>query len=85
MRALASAPDASPLGCTQVTEILYTPGVTLAGPLPAEFELATVYSVAVCATARHPELARRFVELSSGPDTQGLRQRGGFELQNVDS
>ena len=26
-----------------VTEILYTAGVTLVGPLPSEFELATVY------------------------------------------
>ena len=51
MRELAGASDASPLGCTQISEILYTPGVTLVGPLPTEFDLATVYSVAVCPTA----------------------------------
>jgi molybdate transport system substrate-binding protein len=35
MAALAAASEASPIGCTQVTEILYTPGVELVGPLPA--------------------------------------------------
>ena len=35
------------LGCTQVTEILYTPGLTLAGPLPEPFGLATAYAAGV--------------------------------------
>ena len=34
MRALAQSGAARPIGCTQVTEILSTPGVTLVGPLP---------------------------------------------------
>ena len=47
MRALADTTGPGAVGCTQVTEILYTPGVDLVGPLPAEFTLATMYSVAV--------------------------------------
>ena len=43
-----------PVGCTQITEIRYTPGVALVGPLPPEFELATVYTAAVAADARQP-------------------------------
>jgi len=79
MRELAEAPDAGCIGCTQISEILYTPGVTLVGPLPAGFELATVYAVAVCARARHPELARQFAALVAGLDSRALRAQGGFE------
>jgi molybdate transport system substrate-binding protein len=35
MAALAQAPEADAVGCTQVTEILITPGVQLTGLLPA--------------------------------------------------
>jgi molybdate transport system substrate-binding protein len=79
MRELALAADASPLGCTQVSEILYTPGVALAGALPPEFELATTYAVAVAATARRPELARRFAALLGAAESRALRQGAGFE------
>ena len=35
MRELAGACEATALGCTQATEIRYTPGLALVGPLPA--------------------------------------------------
>ncbi|MEO8306237.1 MAG: substrate-binding domain-containing protein [Betaproteobacteria bacterium] len=79
MRALAEADAPGGVGCTQITEIRYTRGVTLVGALPAEFELATVYSVAVCTEARDIELARNFAGLLSGPATQALRAKAGFE------
>ena len=79
MRELASATGSGLVGCTQITEIKYTPGVALVGPLPAEFELATVYSVAICADAREPDLAMRFVELLSGSTSRVLRTNSGFE------
>ena len=78
MGELARAQGPGLVGCTQVTEILYTPGVTLVGPLPVEFELATVYSAAVSSRARHPELARRLVEMLAGPTAARLRAAGGF-------
>ena len=66
------------MGCTQVTEIEYTPGVTLVGELPAPFELATVYSVALATQAADAALAQRFVERVCGPDALELRRAGGF-------
>lgn len=78
MGELARAQEPGLVGCTQVTEILYTPGVTLVGPLPVEFELATVYSASVSSRARHPELARRLVEMLAGPTAARLRAAGGF-------
>ncbi len=79
MRELAQSTESPTIGCTQVTEIKYTPGVSLVGPLPAEFELATNYSVGVFFKAHQPELARRFVELLSGETARELRLNGGFE------
>lgn len=79
MRELAASAALNPIGCTQVTEILFTPGVDLVGLLPPQFELATVYTAAVPARAVHPALAARFIEMMTAPDTAELRQRCGFE------
>jgi molybdate transport system substrate-binding protein len=79
MAALASATDARPIGCTQVTEIKYTQGVALVGALPKAFELATVYSAAVCVRAADATLAERFVAFVTGPETKALRSEAGFE------
>jgi molybdate transport system substrate-binding protein len=79
MRELAQSPAVRPVGCTQVTEIACTPGVTLVGPLPGEFDLATLYCVAVAARAQQPESAARFAALLTGPATSGLRGRCGFD------
>ena len=79
MAALAAtaAPERA-IGCTQVTEILYTPGVTLIGPLPPPFELATTYSAAASVTSRHPDTARRFVAMLTGSHSRELRAASGF-------
>ena len=79
MRALAGAPSGSPIGCTQVTEILATPGVTLVGPLPKEFELATVYTAGVGTHATRPDQARRLAALLAGEASRAMRERAGFE------
>ena len=66
------------IGCTQVTEILYTPGVTLIGVLPPPFELTTIYSVAVSSQSCDPERARRFAALLTSPHSEALRVESGF-------
>ena len=80
MRELANARGAHPIGVTQITEILNTPGVALVGPLPREFELATVYTAAVCTRAAAPEAARRLVALLAAEARRPLRANAGFEL-----
>jgi molybdate transport system substrate-binding protein len=79
MRELANIGTGA-IGCTQITEIMYTPGITLVGPLPDEFELATVYTAAVALRAAQPVLAQRFIDLLAGPATRALRADGGFEF-----
>jgi molybdate transport system substrate-binding protein len=78
MQALAQATDARPIGCTQATEILNTPGCALVGPLPGEFALAAVYTVAVAAAAALPDHARQFAGMLTGDDSEALRRRLGF-------
>ena len=79
MRQLAAAPEANAVGCTQITEITYTPGLTLAGPLPAAHGLATVYAAAVRAGTAHPAAAQALVALLTGPASRERREAGGFE------
>ena len=67
------------IGWTQVTEILYTPGIKLVAPLPKAFELATVYTAAVCTGARHAAMAAAFIDLLTGAETSALRRTAGFE------
>ena len=78
MRELAAVKGGRPIGCTQVTEILAMPGVTLVGSLPKGFELATVYTIGICAKAQEPELARQFAALMTDTDARELRERLGF-------
>lgn len=80
MREMAACGEAAPLGCTQVTEIKYTPGVELVGLLPTQFELATTYTAAVNAQAADPALAKAFIALLVGDDSRTLRADGGFEF-----
>lgn len=75
--ARAGGPDA--LGCTQVTEILYTAGVELVAVLPTRFELATTYTAALGSTAQQPELAAQLLALLTSPEQRALRASGGFE------
>ena len=83
MRELAAAQGVGLIGCTQLTEINYTPGVELVAALPKQFELATVYSAAAPAGLQSPALAalaHRFIALVSGADSAALRSAGGFEF-----
>jgi molybdate transport system substrate-binding protein len=79
MREMSQCAETGLVGCTQVTEIRYTSGVVLAGDLPKVFELATVYTAAVCSKAKEPELATALIDLLTGAEAAELRTSGGFE------
>ena len=79
MRTMAEEAAPGSIGITQMTEIMYTPGLTLLGPLPREYDLSTVYAAAVTARAQRPGAARALVDLLTGPAQAGLRGRSGFE------
>lgn len=78
MRALAADRMAGAIASTQVTEIVYTPGVELVGLLPAPFGLSTVYTAAVSARAQNPEAAQALINLMLAPEKAELRRQAGF-------
>ena len=83
MRELAAAQGPGLIGCTQLTEINYTPGVEVVAALPTQFELATAYTAAAAAGLQSPAqaaLALRFIALVSGAGSLALRRAGGFEF-----
>src|SRR6202011_2009655 len=78
MRHLAQTDASRPIGCTQSTEIISTPGVMLSGSLPAGCELATMYTAAVTARAAHPKQAQKLIDLLIAADQREVRERAGF-------
>ena len=79
MHELATHGVVGAIGATQVTEILYTPGLALAGTLPDPYGLATVYSAGISKLARRHALAATFVAMLGSADHAALRLAGGFE------
>lgn len=79
MAALAASGDPRAIGCTQVTEIRYTDGVSLVSVLPTGFGLVTVYTASVCRNAADPDRAATLIEWLTGPRSAALRRAGGFE------
>jgi len=78
MAALAGASELNAIGCTQVTEIMATPGVELVAPLPPGFDLTTRYTAAVVARSSQVAAARSFITRLTAPAHAELRSRCGF-------
>ncbi len=74
----AQAGQAGLVGCTQVTEILNTAGVQLAGLLPPALELSTVYTAAVVKGAPNAAAAHQLIDMLAAPEAGELRQSCGF-------
>jgi molybdate transport system substrate-binding protein len=79
MAALAQAGEPGAVGCTQVTEILMTPGVHLTGMLPPPYELATTYTGAVCSQAAEATLAVHLLAALVAGEAAVTRKECGFE------
>ena len=78
MRGLAESDALRPIGCTQSTEIISTPGVVLSGPLPPGCELSTMYTAAVTTQAANARQAQSLIDLLTGPDQREAREHAGF-------
>jgi molybdate transport system substrate-binding protein len=74
----AAAGQRGLLGCTQVTEILNTAGVRLAGLLPASLELSTVYTAAVAQGAAQAAAAAQLAAMLADEESAPLRAACGF-------
>jgi molybdate transport system substrate-binding protein len=79
MARAAQAGEQGLIGCTQVTEILNTPGVVLAGPLPAGLELSTLYVAAVARSSQAAQAATELIALLTDPSHEATRRDCGFD------
>jgi molybdate transport system substrate-binding protein len=80
MKAMAQCNEPGLIGCTQATEIIFTQGIDLTAPLPKEFELATVYTAAVCAQSTQASKASALIDLMVSAHIAALRRDCGFEV-----
>lgn len=78
MAALAAGQAPLEIGCTQVSEILYTPGVDLVGELPAPHALSTTYAAALTTSCAHESQAAEMLRALTGPAGAAPRAAGGF-------
>ena len=78
MRGLAESDALRPIGCTQSTEIISTPGVVLSGPLPPGYALSTMYTAAVTRQGTNARQAQGLIDLLIGPDQREAREHAGF-------
>lgn len=78
MRHLAASAAVRPVGCTQSTEIISTPGVVLSGSLPPGCELATMYTAAITTRAANARQTQALINLLIGPDEAKMRESAGF-------
>jgi len=78
MHELAASKASRPIGSTQTTEIIITPGLTLVGPLPPACALATVYSAGVTARAADGAVAKTLIDILVDSGQLAARQRAGF-------
>jgi len=67
------------IGVHQISEIISEAGVTLVGPLPAEIQNYTTYSVGLGSAAKDPEAAKAFIRALSGPAAAGVLKSKGME------
>jgi molybdate transport system substrate-binding protein len=79
MREMAASQETGLIGCTQVTEIIFAPGVDLVARLPKEFELVTIYTAAICSQSDQPQAAQMLIDLMTDSKAAALRLEGGFE------
>ena len=72
MKHLAASDAKRPIGCTQATEIISTPGVMSVGFAATGCELSTMYTAGVTTRAAHAAQAQSLIELLTGADQRRI-------------
>jgi molybdate transport system substrate-binding protein len=67
------------VGIHQISEIVSQKGVTLVGPLPADIQNYTVYSVGLATGAKDAEAGKAFIKVLTGPSAAGVLKATGME------
>jgi molybdate transport system substrate-binding protein len=62
-----------------MTQVVTTPGLDLAGPLPPDIQIHTVFEGAVSATSKAPDAARDLIRFLTGPTAIPTIKAQGME------
>jgi molybdate transport system substrate-binding protein len=64
----------------QISEIVISPGVDFAGPLPAEIQKTTLMAAGVATTSKAPDAAKAFISFISSPAAVAVLKANGLQL-----
>ncbi|HEV2630584.1 MAG TPA: substrate-binding domain-containing protein [Pseudolabrys sp.] len=67
------------IGFYPKSEVINTAGLELAGPLPADIQLTTIYGAAVTTASAAPDAAAAFVAFMRDPAHRAVWTHGGFD------
>jgi molybdate transport system substrate-binding protein len=67
------------LGFQQLSELMHLPGIEVIGLLPAEIQVETVFSAAVCTTSNCPAAAKAWLSFLASPEADAAKRRHGME------
>jgi len=67
------------LGFQQLSELMHLPGIEVIGLLPAEIQVATVFSAAVCTASKRPATAEALLSFLASPEADAAKRRHGME------
>jgi len=63
----------------QITEIVISPGVDLAGPLPSEIQNTTLMAAGIITTSQAPDAAKAPISFISSPSAVAVLKADGFQ------
>src|SRR5271169_4106804 len=66
----------------QITEIVISPGVDLAGPLPGEIQNTTLMAAGIITTSKAPDAAKALISFISSPSAAAVLKATGFQPVN---
>jgi molybdate transport system substrate-binding protein len=67
------------LGFQQLSELMHLPGIDVIGLLPAEIQVETVFSAAVCTASNCPAAAKALLSFLASPEADAAKRRHGME------
>jgi molybdate transport system substrate-binding protein len=67
----------------QITEIVISPGVDLAGPLPGEIQNTTVMAAGIITTSKARDAAKALISFISSPSAASVLKASGFQPVNL--